>query len=267
MVRPKKYANRVFSSSTEAAQSSPWTDMTSQFGDRSRGLRAANPVAIGLPNLNPAQARYLGEKFTTLDADARFQRSIQAIHRLRRDIVKDVPFDSIFSLYAFLIVTKWPSRKLMEKFWSYGTGKTWKSLCDFPMRLRRMAEEVKQVQAAPHFAPDSSIYGQSPLAKNIKHRIRELPLNLDVFAKHIEVILERLRKTHVSKSSLKRKFREPWASQLSELVNALTTGYRDKEVAELLNSAAAALNEDFAVDALALAQARSKRKKKHPAPS
>jgi hypothetical protein len=266
-VRPKKYANRLSSRGKEVVQSSPWTEVTSRFGDSPLGFRTANPIAVGLPHLSPTQARYWAEKLTKLDADPRFQRSIQAIHRRRRDIMKDAPFDPIFSLCAILIVSKWPSIGLMEKFWSHGTGKTWKSLCDFPMRLRRMAEEVKQVQAAPHFAPDSSIYGQSPLAKNIKHRIRELPLNLDVFAKHIEVILERLRKTHVSKSSLKRKFREPWASQLSELVNALTTGYRDKEVAELLNSAAAALNEDFAVDALALAQARSKRKKKHPAPS
>jgi hypothetical protein len=66
----------------------------------------------------------------------------------------------------------------MEEVWAYGTGKTWKSLNDFPARLRRMAEEVKQVQAGLHFGPDSMINGESHLAKDIKRRIRELPLDL-----------------------------------------------------------------------------------------
>jgi hypothetical protein len=154
----------------------------------------------------------------------------------------------------------------MEKVWAYGTGKTWKSLNDFPARLRRMAEEVKQVQAGPHFGPDSMINGESPLAKDIKRRIRELPLDLGVYATHIELIVKNLPKINMSGRSLKRKFHEPWTSQLMEMVRVLTTRYCDREVAELLNSAAIALNEEFAVEPFALAQARRERKKTCSAP-
>jgi hypothetical protein len=237
--------------------------MNPRLDDSPQEFRHTIPGELRLPQLSTAEVKYWGAKFARLDADTKFQRSMQAIQRLRQDVIKDTSFDPIFRLYAALIVTKWPSRKLMEKFWAYGTGKTWKSLNDFPMRLRRMAEELKQVQAWLHFEPESSMCAQSPLAENIKRGIWELPLNLGVFATHIEVILEKLPKSSTSKGPPQRKFHEPWTSQLSEIVKALTKRYCDREVADLLNSAAIALNEKFTIEPFALAQARRNRKTKY----
>jgi hypothetical protein len=251
--------------SKEVATTSPLNEMNRRLGDSPHELCPAIPVGSGLPQLNAAQAKYLSEKFARLDADTRFQNSMQAIQRLRRDVIKDMSLNFIFCLSAVLIVTKRPSKNQMEELWTYGTGKTWKSLNDFPMRLRRMAEEVKRVQAGLHFEPDRWIYAQSPLAKDIKRRIRELPLNLGVFATHIEVVLKKLPKVSTSKGSPQRKFHEPWASQLSDTVKVLTKRYCDREVAELLNSAAIALEEQFTIEPFALAQARRDRKKKSAA--
>lgn len=147
----------------------------------------------------------------------------------------------------------------MEDFWATGTEKSWKALSEFPARLRSMAEEVKQVSAGPYFNPEIWISAQTLTAKFIKRSLRELPTSLGVYATHVEVIIGKLPALNTGHSP-KRKLHEPWTSWLSDFVKALTGRYRDRQVADLLNSAADALHEDFEIDEFGLAQARSHRK-------
>ena len=240
--------------------------------NKARGSTAQRALIPGLvnnndaapPQLRPLEAKYLNTRIDLLKSNSQFKTSIQAIQLLRHlNVIKESSLDHLFCIAAiFIVVTKRPPRELMEDLWAMGTGKTWKALSEFPARLRKMAHEVKQVHAGHFFNVESSIPGQTPLANAIKQRIHNLPTDLGATATQIEFMTKKLPIFFNNEDSRTRKFHEPWFSWLCEFIRTLTGKYRDREVAELLNSAAYAMKETFEVEVLAITQARSNRKSK-----
>ena len=69
-------------------------------------------------------------------------------------LMKFVPF------LAAILVKRNTGKGGLELLWTVDTGKTWKSLRDFPRRLRRMADEVERLNKSPFFQPRASDHRQ-----------------------------------------------------------------------------------------------------------
>jgi hypothetical protein len=149
-----------------------------------------------------------------------------------------VPWDIQLRVFALQAVTDKRFRgDLAPDGWH--TGKTPKSLANFPARLRAMAAEIECLNRSPLFSlPDLT-----------------LPLKMKIHADDIErsVALEKWR-TH------RQRGHSRWVLQLSDLVKRVTGRWHDEKVCKLLNAAADALNIEFGLDAPALAQARHRKR-------
>ena len=188
---------------------------------------------------------------------------MEAIERLRRDPRKDMSFSRLLLALASVAVAKKANRETWEGLWALGTNKTWKALKGFPKRLRGIADEVKQVGGSPLFDFEFWISNSKGTvgAHVVRQRLRQLPGILNLYAACIERITKRLPIVYLEREGVPS--RKGGNSQsvllLSQLVEVLTGRFRDREVANLLNAAAHALGESFAIDALDLAQARYRR--------
>ena len=72
-------------------------------------------------------------------------------------LMKFVPF------LAAILVKRNTGKGGLELLWTVDTGKTWKSLRDFPRRLRRMADEVERLNKSPFFSPEQAITAKNPV--------------------------------------------------------------------------------------------------------
>jgi len=150
--------------------------------------------------------------------------------------------------------------------WAQNTGKTWKSLVEFPGRLRRMAEEVEHLSRS-HFFDPRAITSEIPLAIFAKREFSILPVTLKNYASWLEEqagSISAYRKYFYLSPSRERSF---FIYLVSEQVKLITGRFCDPEVAELLNAADLLLNPDkthrdkgFDAPTLALLRARWKRK-------
>lgn len=145
----------------------------------------------------------------------------------------------------------------LERNWASNTGKPWKTLKEFPERLIRMADEVERINAG-----DPAFFARRPQwnvdrneSSNLREVCEQLPASMRSYAKAL-----RERNSYVAKVT-PRSGRLNALLDLSEIVKLLTGGYRDRQVAELLNAAADTLHERAQFDALNIAQARSRRRK------
>jgi hypothetical protein len=154
------------------------------------------------------------------------------------------------------------SRKEWEKLWLLGTGKTWKALKEFPGRLRSMAKEVEQINASLIFSPANFANVDTRVAAIIRKRLNLLPSIMRFYAAGLESHIVRIPKQFAESFPRFPKEHSPWLVKLSHLVKLITGKWHDREVAELLNTAAIALGEKAQYDALTVAQARSRFKRK-----
>jgi hypothetical protein len=242
------------------------------------------------PPLLERSRKLLSRELVRLKSDRDVRDSLGAIKRLRRDASKDGPSDELILFYAACAVVKphRPRPGARRKDWSEGTGKTWKALQEFPARLLRMAEEMEQVNRGHWFNSkkltargNSGDEGTSKTWKallelsnggdsgdDMAQFLARSPYTLKAYAAHIKmriwtallVEIEVKMKVPIVKQG---GFRQEMF-QLSDLVKDLTGKYHDNEVEGLLNAVADACGrkDAFSFDALSIAQARFRRKKR-----
>jgi len=166
-------------------------------------------------------------------------------------------------LACLAVFTGLEDRKSWEGMWLQGTGKTWKALKEFPGRLRRMADEVERLNANQFFRP--KVFINPTLVSSDRHQavtkmksFYQLPTVLRSYAEALS--------QHSAK--VPRKFpprpwgRSRWVCELSDLTELATGKPHHEQVASLLSAAANVLNEKVAVDAVNIAETRSRRKKR-----
>ncbi len=147
---------------------------------------------------------------------------------------------------------------LLDSYWARGTGKTWKALREFPSRLEKIADEVKRINNA-----DRSFYARRrgrDLGRFELQRLQEQCMQLPfVMRDYAEALRERNAAVSVATP---RSGSSEMVFQLSEAMKFLTGTYHDQEVSELLNAVANALGEEKQFDAISVAQARSRRRRR-----
>jgi hypothetical protein len=218
-------------------------------------------TALPFEGMDEQLLAFAGKKAIRLTDDKNVIRAIRAIETFRRAMVKEAPLESVLCLLAIIAVTNRANRKLMEKFWSAGTGKSWDSLVTLPAKVRALAQELDQMNLSAHFNPQYW-FDQSDKRQVIRSRLMlGLPNMLRLYSAGVERKLKLLPKIGGAKWSGKSKLYMPAVLHLSRFVDGVTGKPRDKHVADLLNAAAVALGEDVQIDALNIAQARSELKK------
>lgn len=211
-------------------------------------------------------AKWLIERVNRARQCQRFENALATITQNQSEQVRRRGMDLTGSLAAFacLEVSKkrGGGKKSFEKLGELGTGKTWKALTEFPERVRRMAREIGQINASPLFAPPIFANADNLKAQRAREYFKMLPDIMLVYAGGLEAHIKRV--PGFLEKSLRRSSGGPsqWLLLLSYTVRVTTDKWRDKEVAELLNATAIALGEKREFDALTIAQARSRFKKR-----
>lgn len=206
-----------------------------------------------------------------LMADASFRQALEALCKTN-GLPSESPWEREFrdavALFASLAVVKTAKRQSFEQLWAQNTGKTWKTLKQFPERLRNMAKEVKLMNASSFFSPKLLVADKVPSdsIQNIVSRFSDLPDILYYYANGVEAVLQKLPAA-TSEYYWREPGHSPWIDQLLQLVNHVTGHFRDSELAGLLNAARAVLrpderNTNKGYDAQTLADYRSRRKRK-----
>jgi hypothetical protein len=175
-------------------------------------------------------------------------------------LMKFVPF------LAAIVVNRNTGKGGLEDLWTVDTGMTWKSLRDFPRRLRRMADEVERLNKSPFFSPEHAITAKNPSANFAKIQFTRLPAHLNMYASWIEVWASKLPEYMGPRGP--RGFGQ-FGYSLSLMISILTGRFHDKEVSTLLNASDLALNpasskNDPRFHPQTLADIRSRLKRKTP---
>jgi hypothetical protein len=219
-----------------------------RFRKALRALRQRQDDALG------------GALSTRRDALGAFIRQAQEQPDLRGTLLSLL---DMVPLLAALAVMKGPRRETWEQLWAVGTGKTWKALQEFPDRLRRMADEVEQLNAGPFFDPGRWITDGTLEGRIAKRRFSLLPGILRMYATWVEVCVEKITKQHFP---AKRSGHSFLVGFLSTLVKLSTGRFYDKEVAGVLTAAGLVLNglgdKGFDPQTLADLRLRSRQKLK-----
>lgn len=214
----------------------------------------------GQPETLEEQARkWLHGRMNRVLADRDFAR---AVREIAKSLKLPFPERALSLFLAFLAVHvmagRGAHRKGWEVLWAAGAGKTWKALKEFPGRLRGMADEVERLNASPFFAPAQYVNAKTLKAEIVKKRFYQLPGIMRVYAAALEAHIERVPQAFPPRP----RGHPPALFDLSEAVKVVTGRYCDRQVADLLNASASALGEEKQFDALSIAQARSRRRKK-----
>lgn len=214
--------------------------------------------------------KWLVETVNRARRSPRFENALAAITLCITPEVRERGMDLAGTLAAFACIEvskkHGGGKKSLEGLWALGTGKTWKAMCEFPERLRRIAKEMKQINETAFFAPAAYVNAKTTQAEIIRKRFEQLPTTVNLYATALEMHTARIPKQW-AKMILPVPRRPSWPVQaLSYTVRFVTGKWHDKEVAELLNAGALALDLKGwnGVDALNIAQARSRWKKANP---
>jgi len=216
--------------------------------------------------LRSQAAKWLVESVRRARKCQRFEDALTAINECLTPHVRESEMDLASLLASFACMEVYQKRgkgkKSLEKFWPVGTGKTWKALREFPERLRRMAKEIEQVNRSSFFAPPFFVNAKTTQAGLVRKRFEQLPGIITLYATGLEMHIARVPKLWAQSLPQSPQGPSLVLLGLSHTVKVCTGKWRDKEVAELLNAAAIALGEKREYDALYIAQARARWKKK-----
>jgi hypothetical protein len=184
---------------------------------------------------------------------------LDALRALRDERRCSFDLSRELTIYACMAVSSHQGRPdFLNHYWARGTGKTWKALSQFPNRLERVAEEIERINRA-----DRLFYARRRGNDLSRFELQRLEQNCIQLPTIIQVYAEALRERNVAVSAhTPRSGRLEGLLQLSSLVKFLSGAYHDQAVSELLNTIAYALGEPKSFDALTIAQARSRSKKK-----
>jgi hypothetical protein len=146
---------------------------------------------------------------------------------------------------------------ILERVLASPTGKTWKALIDFPMRLETMAKEVAQFNAAdPFFFARTPRWNVDRVqSANLRQGCEQLPSLMRSYANALK------ERNAATAKAAPRNGRFKALHDLSELVKFFTGAPRDKQVEQLQRAAALALGDPETADANAIAQVRYRRRK------
>jgi hypothetical protein len=218
-------------------------------------------------------AKWLVENVNRARRSARFENALTAITRcIAPEVECGMDLAGTLAAFACIEVSKkhGGGKKSLEGLWALGTGKTWKALCEFPERLRRIAKEMAQINESACLAPALYANAKTIQAQIIRKRLEQLPATVNFYATALEMHTARIPKqwAKMIQAQFPDRPRGPsWSVPVfSHIVRVATGKWHDKEIAELLNAGALALDVKGwnGVDALNIAQARSRWKKANP---
>ncbi len=233
----------------------------------SRAFGFGIPPPAGADSLDDRARRWLSERTDRLKSNTRFARALKAIIALQFTGLYPPDLALTLTFFACMAVTpKGSSRKPWEKIWALETGKTWKSLTEFPDRLRRMADEIERVNGSLWFSPAQYISAQTRMGELVRKRFEILPGMLRLYAAGLKLRNARLPVLKDQVYPPSKGTPMNYIVGVSCVVKVTTGRYRDREVADLLNAAAVALEKKdleekrsmARFDALTIAQARSR---------
>jgi hypothetical protein len=211
-------------------------------------------------------AKWLIEKVNRVRRSPRFENALGAITACATPQVREHGMDLAGTLAALACIEVYKKRgrgtKSLEKLWAIGTGKTWKALGEFPDRLRRVAKEVEQINMSPLFAPAAYVNVKTIQADIFRKRLEQLPGIMNFYATGLEMHMTRVPKYWDQAFPPSPQGPSQTLLILSYTVKVCTGKWRDTQVADLLNAAAIALAENREFEALTIAQARARFKKR-----
>jgi hypothetical protein len=234
-----------------------------------------------LPEFDERTKEFIRTRVFALTNDPEFRKAMTGLKACREKAIKLASGSKtdgfktcaelldLVPIFAALAVVSGGSRKeTWGKFWSAGTGKTWKALREYPRRLREMAKEVESINDSPFFSPERSITSKTPLAVHWKRQLLRLPAALRRYAEWLESWAERIPALQEQYSHRSRRGHSPSLGYLSTLAKVMTGRYCDSEVSEVLNAADLVLNPGkpksglrFCPQTMADLRARQKKKK------
>lgn len=218
--------------------------------------------------LDMHRARWLVERMICLQKDPDFKGAVRKITDCQRAVTREIKGSTevladLLAMFACLEVcrSRGGCRKWLLKVWSADTGKAWKALREFPGRLQRMAKETEQVIASPLFVAATFTREKAVKGEMIRRHLHQLPGTMRLCAMALEAFIARLPDFIAEAFSTPGEGNEPLL-RLSQVAKMATGKWHDREVANLLNAAARALDKEREFDALTITQARFRRKKK-----
>ena len=212
------------------------------------------------PDKTAGSTEWLLKRVERLLACPEVLTRLKAITALQDERRCDYDLSRELITFACMAVSPHQGRPLfLDRYWARGTGKTWKALREFPNRLEKTADEVKCINKA-----DPLFYARrrgKDLSRfellRLQEQCMQLPVMMGIYADAL-----RERNAAVS-AATPRRGSANGLFQLSKTVNFLSGAYHDPEVSELLNTVANALGEEKQFDAISVAQARARFKKKN----
>jgi hypothetical protein len=209
------------------------------------------------------------EWLDVLARDIAFQSALRSLAAHQTDADFKRLLETLLPILACLAVPRRSGRvrKSIEAAWAHGTGKTWKGIKGLPDRLRRVADEVQKINDSNFFSPEMWITKDTTQAKIAKGHFLRLPGVLRIYGAWLEVLAnERIPAAWQSQLPPPARGHSPSLFWLSDLVKACTGRFRDREVCDLLDAAAAALGVRYQFDPTLLAQARSRHRRQKTTP-
>ncbi len=188
-----------------------------------------------------------------------YQKKLRSITALQAGHWEEQDCSRELTVFACLAVSPYQGRpEVLERAWASKTGKAWKALREFPQQLMRMADDVERINAG-----DPRFFARTPHWNLNRHQSLKLKEDCEHLPDSMRSYAEALRERNAFVARVTpRNGRSKALIELSEMVKFLTGACHDRQVAELLNAAAAALGERAQFDALTIAQARSRHQKR-----
>jgi hypothetical protein len=197
----------------------------------------------------------------TLRSDREFCAAMDVLKACQADPTLGELLSELLPFFACLAVPRRGGklRKALEKIWASDTGKTWRALKDFPVRLRGIADEVERINRSGFVSPSIWIAEDQIKARVVKAHFLRLPGVLRFYAVWLEMLIAKKVPVAWERHFPSRpRGHSSFVFHVSHLVKAITGRFHDKEVCNLLDAAACALGIDYQFDPILLAQARKR---------
>lgn len=241
-----------------------------QSGTAEPDISGQNEPQDSRDYLRGRAAKWLVENVNRARRSPQFENALGAITRCITPEFREHGMDLAGTLASFACIEfskkHGGGKRSLEEMWALGTGKTWKALCEFPERLRRIAKEMNQINETAFFAPAVYVNAKTIQAEIARKRFEQLPVTVNLYATALEMHTARIPKQWTKMIPPAPRGPSWPVPTLSYTVRVVTGKWHDKEIAELLNAGALALDVKGwnGVDALNIAQARSRWKKANP---
>lgn len=213
---------------------------------------------------------WINSRLARVMRDADFGRALRAITERGSTPPSVIQMVSplLVSLAILAVSPHRVNRASWENLWTYTTGKTskerksWKALKDFPGRIKGMAHEIELVNGSTFFAPATFVNVKTPQAQIVRRRFEQLPAIMRLYAEGLRQQIQRVPVLSAKAIPSIQRGGDDTLVSLSSVIKTITGKWLDRQGADLLNAAAVALGVERQFEALTIAQARSRWKKK-----